>query len=85
MTHDAAVLKAHEIASGVQAPCAGENDKSGQFSTDAVEALGKSGLLGLSLPVDIGGAGLGLRRFAEGNQRPRPTSAQRGDQPGKQA
>jgi alkylation response protein AidB-like acyl-CoA dehydrogenase len=64
MTHDVAVLKAREIASHVLAPSAGQNDKAGQFSTDAIEALGESGLLGLLLPVDFGGVGLGPRTFA---------------------
>ena len=65
MTHDVAVLKAREIASTVLAPSAGQNDKAGRFSTDAVEALGESGLLGLLLPVDLGGSGLGPRTFAD--------------------
>jgi len=64
MTHDAAVSKAREIASSVLAPSAGENDSAGRFSTEAVQALGESGLLGLLLPADIGGAGLGPRTFA---------------------
>ncbi len=64
MTHDTAVLKAHEIASRVLAPAAGQNDKAGRFSTEAVESLGESGLLGLLLPVDFGGSGLGPRTFA---------------------
>src|SRR3979490_950741 len=64
MTHDVAVLKAREIASHVLVPSAGQNDKAGQFSTDAVEAPGESGLLGLLLPVDFGGSGLGPRTFA---------------------
>src|ERR1700731_509211 len=64
MTHDVAVLKASEIASRVLAPSAGQNDKVGRFSTEAVESLGESGLLGLMLPVDVGGAGLGPRTFA---------------------
>jgi alkylation response protein AidB-like acyl-CoA dehydrogenase len=64
MTHDTAVLKAREIASHVLAPSAGQNDKAGQFSTEAVEALGESGLLGLLLPADFGGSGLGPRTFA---------------------
>jgi alkylation response protein AidB-like acyl-CoA dehydrogenase len=64
MTHDAAVLKAQEIASRVLAPSAGQNDKVGRFSTEAVGALGESGLLGLMLPVDVGGSGLGPRTFA---------------------
>jgi alkylation response protein AidB-like acyl-CoA dehydrogenase len=64
MTHDAAVLKAREIASGVLAPSAGQNDKAGRFSTDAVTSLGQAGLLGLLLPADFGGSGLGPRTFA---------------------
>jgi len=65
MIHDAAVPKAREIASRVLAPAAGENDNEGRFSTEAVEALGESGLLGLLLPGDSGGAGLGPRTFAD--------------------
>jgi alkylation response protein AidB-like acyl-CoA dehydrogenase len=64
VTHDAAVLKAQEIASRVLTPSAGQNDKAGRFSTEAVESLGESGLLGLMLPVDVGGSGLGPRSFA---------------------
>ena len=64
MTHDAAVLKAQEIASRVLAPSAAQNDKAGRFSTEAVESLGESGLLGLMLPVDVGGSGLGPRTFS---------------------
>ena len=64
MTHDAAVLKAQKVASDVLAPSAGQNDKLGRFSTEAVEALGESGLLGLTLPADVGGSGLGPSTFA---------------------
>jgi len=64
MTHDTAVLKAREITSRVVAPSAGQNDKAGRFSTEAVESLGESGLFGLLLPVDFGGSGLGPRTFA---------------------
>ena len=64
MTHDATVLKAREISSRVLAPSAGQNDKAGRFSTEAVASLGESGLLGLMLPVDVGGLGLGPRTFA---------------------
>ena len=64
MTHDTAVLKAREIASRVLAPSAGQNDKLGRFSKEAVASLGESGLLGLLLPVDVGGSGLGPRTFA---------------------
>src|SRR5260370_16012654 len=64
MTHDTAVLKAREIASRVLAPSAGQNDKAGRFSTEAVESLGESGLFGLLLPVDFGGSGFGPRTFS---------------------
>ena len=64
MNHDAAVSKAHEIASHVLAPSAGQNDKAGRFSNEAVVSLGESGLLGLMLPAEAGGLGLGPRTFA---------------------
>ena len=64
MNHDAAVEKAQEIASRVLTPSAGQNDKTGRFSSEAIESLGGAGLLGLMLPVEIGGSGLGPRTFA---------------------
>src|SRR5690242_1502868 len=64
MTHDAAVLKGREVASSVLAPSAGQNDKAGRFSTEAIQSLGESGLLGLLIPVDLGGSGLGPSTFA---------------------
>ncbi len=64
MTHDTAVLRAQEIANRELAPSAGQNDKAGRFSTEAVESLGESGLLGLMLPVDVSGSGLGPQSFA---------------------
>jgi alkylation response protein AidB-like acyl-CoA dehydrogenase len=57
MTHDAAILKAQEIASRGLAPSAAQNDKAGRFSAEAVGSLGEAGLLGLMLPVDVGGRG----------------------------
>ena len=64
MTHDAAVSKAREIATQVLAPSAGQNDKAGRFSTEAVKSLGESGLLGVLLPGDFGGSALGPGTFA---------------------
>lgn len=64
MTHEAAVLKAREIANSVLAPAAAQNDEAGRFSTEAVQSLGEAGLLGLMLPADVGGAALGPRTFA---------------------
>src|ERR1051326_1122282 len=65
MNHEAAVLKAREIASRVLAPAAAQNDTAGRFSTEAIRALGDSGLLGVMLPADVGGLGLGPRTFGE--------------------
>lgn len=65
MTHDAAVLKAREIAGDVLAPSAGQNDKTARFSNEAVASLGESGLLGLLLPASFGGQGLSPGTFAE--------------------
>jgi len=64
MNHETAVSKAKDIADRVLAPAARPNDKEGRFSTEAVEALGQAGFLGLLLPSELGGAGLGLRTFA---------------------
>ena len=64
MTHETALSTAKEIADQVLAPAARQNDKEGRFSTEAVEALGQAGFLGLTLPVEFGGSGLGPRTFA---------------------
>jgi alkylation response protein AidB-like acyl-CoA dehydrogenase len=64
ISHDVAVSTAREIADRVLAPAARQNDKEGRFSAEAVEALGKGGLLGLMLPTKFGGAGLAPRTFA---------------------
>ena len=64
MSHETAVAKAKDIADRVLIPAASQNDKEGRFSTEAVEALGESGLMGLMLPTEFGGAALGPRTFA---------------------
>jgi alkylation response protein AidB-like acyl-CoA dehydrogenase len=64
MNHETAISTAKEIAERVLAPAVRQNDKEGRFSTEAVEALGQAGFLGLTLPAELGGAGLGLRTFA---------------------
>src|SRR5246500_536695 len=64
MDHEAALAKANEIAGSVLAPAARQNDKEGRFSSDAVDALGRAGLLGLTLPAEHGGSGLGPRSLA---------------------
>ena len=64
MDHEIARSNAKEIAERVLAPAARQNDKEGRFSTEAVDALGRAGLLGLTLPTEFGGTGLGPRTFA---------------------
>jgi len=64
MTHDEALAKAREIAGSVLAPHATENDKRGRFPAEAIQSLGDAGVLGLMLPVEFGGSGLGPRTFA---------------------
>jgi alkylation response protein AidB-like acyl-CoA dehydrogenase len=64
MNHETAISKTKEIADQVLAPVARQNDREGRFSTEAVDALGQAGLLGLTLPTEFGGAGLGPRSFA---------------------
>jgi len=64
MDHETALSKAREIADRVLAPAARQNDKDGRFSSEAIEALGQAGLLGLMLPAKVGGLGLGPRTFA---------------------
>jgi len=64
MNHETALSQATEIAGRVLAPAARQNDKEGRFSAEAVDALGRAGLLGLMLPAELGGSGLGPRSFA---------------------
>src|SRR5579862_7432747 len=64
LTNDVAVSRAGDIANRVLAPAATQNDKTARFSAEAVKSLGESGLLGLMLPMDVGGSGLGPRTFA---------------------
>jgi alkylation response protein AidB-like acyl-CoA dehydrogenase len=64
MNHDTVVAKAKDVADRMLAPAARQNDREGRFSSEAVAALGAAGLLGLMLPEEIGGSGLGPRSFA---------------------
>jgi alkylation response protein AidB-like acyl-CoA dehydrogenase len=64
MNHETALSKAREIADRVLAPAARQNDREGRFSTEAIDVLGRAGFLGLTLPTELGGAGLGLGTFA---------------------
>ena len=65
MNAQTATSAAGTIARDELARFAADNDKQGRFSTEAVEQLGRAGLLGLLLPADVGGAALGPRVFAD--------------------
>lgn len=64
MNHETAVSQAREISDRVLSQAAKQNDREGRFSPEAVAALGQAGLLGLMLPAQFGGAGLGPDTFA---------------------
>jgi len=64
MNLETAQARAKDIAASVLTPAARQNDREGRFSAEAVEALGKAGLLGLMLPTELGGAELGPKAFA---------------------
>src|SRR6476659_9323394 len=57
----AIVESARGIADDVIAPKAAEADSESRFPHEAVGALGKSGLLGLTVPNAFGGMGQGVR------------------------
>ena len=64
MNLNAALASAKEIASKTLAGAAAANDKSARFSTEGLAALSGAGLMGLIIPAERGGAGLGPRAFA---------------------
>ncbi len=61
---DAAAV-ARRIAREIVAPTAAEHDRLARFPEEGVRALGKEGLLGLAVPREHGGLGLGPRAFAD--------------------
>jgi alkylation response protein AidB-like acyl-CoA dehydrogenase len=64
MNHETAVSNAKDIADRILVPAARQNDKEARFSAEAIAALGPAGLLGVMLPAEVGGAGLGPRTLA---------------------
>ncbi|MEH2611156.1 acyl-CoA dehydrogenase family protein [Bradyrhizobium sp. AZCC 1693] len=64
MNHETAVSNANDIADRILAPAAKQNDKEARFSSEAIAALGPSGLLGIMLPAEVGGSALGPRTLA---------------------
>ncbi|HEX9295104.1 MAG TPA: acyl-CoA dehydrogenase family protein [Polyangiaceae bacterium] len=65
MDHATAVAQAKQIADHIVAPHAARHDRAGDFPVEGMAALGKAGLLGLVVPKDRGGSGLGPSTFAE--------------------
>jgi alkylation response protein AidB-like acyl-CoA dehydrogenase len=59
-----AVRRAQEIAEKVAAPAAAGHDREATFPRESLDALGRAGLLGLLVPTELGGAGLGPRAVA---------------------
>src|SRR6201993_2505097 len=64
MNHETAVSNAKDIADRILAPAARQNDKEARFSSEAIAALGRAGLLRIMLPAEPGGASLGPRPLA---------------------
>jgi alkylation response protein AidB-like acyl-CoA dehydrogenase len=64
MNHETAVSSAQEIADRILAPAARQNDKEARLSSEAIAALGPAGLLGITLPSEVGGSALGPRTLA---------------------
>lgn len=60
---EAARDRLRDVIDGVIAPNAGKVDE-GEFPVEAIEALGRAGILGLTVGPDAGGAGAGLRSAA---------------------
>jgi alkylation response protein AidB-like acyl-CoA dehydrogenase len=65
MTPDTAAHSAKAIATSTLAFAAVENDRQARFSSEAISALGRAGLLGMMLPADIGGGALGPRAMSD--------------------
>ena len=66
LTEDQATLvdKARQVSDEVIARYAAEVDRDSRFPKEALHALGEAGLLGLTIPVEYGGLGQGLRTAA---------------------
>ena len=64
LTSTDALVESKRIARDVLAPSADETDHTRKFPRHAVDALGKSQLLGLLAPREFGGVGAGLQEMA---------------------
>jgi len=58
------VQRIGKLADEAIAPEAGDVDKEARFPRSSLDALGKAGFLGLTVPEDLGGMGQSLRTAA---------------------
>jgi alkylation response protein AidB-like acyl-CoA dehydrogenase len=65
MTSESAARLAKDVAASTLTAAAAENDRLGRFSSEAMDALGRAGLLGMMLPADVGGGAAGPRALAD--------------------
>jgi len=65
MTSESAARLAKDVAASTLTAAAAENDRLGRFSSEAMDALGLAGLLGMMLPADVGGGAAGPRALAD--------------------
>src|SRR5438128_494279 len=56
--------QAESVAREVLAQHAVDVDRTARWPSESVTALGQAGLLGLTIPADLGGSGAGVRTFA---------------------
>ena len=63
-TLPSALVESKRLAREVLTPSADETDRLRKFPKHAIEALAKSGVLGLMVPRDFGGYGAGLQEMA---------------------
>lgn len=57
------IQKVRDIAQKVIAPAAGDNDETGKWPATSLQAVSGAGLLGLTVPNEAGGLGLGPSDF----------------------
>ena len=67
-TFDDPTFPTHHLEALIEehvAPFAARNDEQARFPEEGIQALGAAGLLGLTVPKDLGGLGRGPRAFAQ--------------------
>src|SRR5258706_1332897 len=62
-TNGKVVDRVRDISASVIAPDAAEHDRAGEWPSSSIKALADAGLLGLTVPEELGGLGLGPSDF----------------------